>query len=152
LAIFRRRKAGPRCSVLRGYRHAIRKGEILGIAGLVGSGRTEILLGLAGADGTASADTEIDGVPSALLKSPRAAIASGIVLVPEDRKAQGFVPLPSGRSNIALTDLWKVSTAGVISTARSRDLARTAAAPLGSSPGGWTNLSAPSPAAISKSW
>ncbi|MGC2787489.1 MAG: ATP-binding cassette domain-containing protein, partial [Roseiarcus sp.] len=113
----------------------VRKGEILGIAGLVGSGRTEILLALAGAVGTASADIEIDGVPSALPKSPRAAIASGIVLVPEDRKAQGFVPLLSGRSNIALTDLWKVSTASVISAARSRDLARTAVAPLGFQPG-----------------
>jgi ABC-type sugar transport system ATPase subunit len=118
-----------------GIDFVVGQGEIFGIAGLVGSGRTEILRALAGLDKAATAEIEIDGIKRALPKSPREAIANGVVLVPEDRKAQGFIPLLSGRSNIALTDLWKVSTGGVVSTARSRDLAQTVAAPIGFQPG-----------------
>jgi ABC-type sugar transport system ATPase subunit len=109
----------------------VRKGEILGMAGLVGSGRTEILRALAGLDRKATAEMAIGGVKSALPTNPRIAIASGIVLVPEDRKAQGLVHLLSGRSNVALTDLPKVSKVGVVSSARSSDLAQKATAPLG---------------------
>lgn len=90
----------------------VREGEILGIAGLVGSGRSEILRALAGADPTARGRIVMDGQTHPLPATPREAIAAGIVLVPEDRKGQGFIPLMSGVDNVATTDLEKVSRLG----------------------------------------
>lgn len=69
----------------------IRAGEIVGIAGLVGSGRTELLRALAGADPASSGTLEMSGAPLRWPQSVRAALRSGIALVPEDRKLQGLV-------------------------------------------------------------
>ncbi|MBD8554297.1 sugar ABC transporter ATP-binding protein [Rhizobium sp. CFBP 8762] len=65
-------------------------GEILGIAGLVGAGRTELVRAVTGADSLASGTIRVDGVDVAF-RSPVDAIAHGIVMVPEDRKIQGLV-------------------------------------------------------------
>ena len=68
----------------------IRRGEIVGLAGLVGSGRTELAMTLFGLDTPLSGTISIDGRPAAI-PSPRHAIRHGIYLVPEDRKRSGLV-------------------------------------------------------------
>jgi ABC-type sugar transport system ATPase subunit len=79
----------------------LRAGEVLGLAGLVGSGRTELARALCGLDPIRSGRIVVDGQPIAL-GSPGAARAAGIVLVPEDRKGQGLVMTGSVAYNLAL--------------------------------------------------
>ena len=100
----------------------LHRGEVLGVAGLVGSGRTELLRLVAGADPLSAGSVRIDGQPVALT-SPRAAIANGIGLVPEERKREGIVPLRSVQNNIALASMGRFAPRGVI---RSRALGAVA--------------------------
>jgi galactofuranose transport system ATP-binding protein len=79
----------------------IRKGEVVGLAGLLGSGRTEILRLLFGVDRRDSGEIQINGAPAAL-RTPRQAIAAGLGFSPEDRKVAGIVPELSIRENIIL--------------------------------------------------
>ncbi|PRY88296.1 sugar ABC transporter ATP-binding protein [Donghicola tyrosinivorans] len=92
---------------------AVRKGEIFGIAGLVGAGRTELVRAIAGADPIASGSVHLEG-QDITPKSPRDAIRSGIVLVPEDRKLQGLVLDHSIAENIAYPNLAQVAQAGLV--------------------------------------
>lgn len=78
-----------------------RKGEILGLAGLLGSGRTETVRLLFGVERPESGTIEIDG-RQVKLSSPRAAIDAGIGFCPEDRKSDGIIPDLSIRDNIIL--------------------------------------------------
>ncbi len=82
----------------------VRVGEILGIAGLVGSGRTETLRLLFGADHATAGVVEVDGTQLSHL-SPRHSMAAGIAMVPESRKEQGLVMIRSVRENVALASL-----------------------------------------------
>lgn len=79
----------------------VRAGEIVGLFGLVGAGRTELLRLIFGADRPRAGRIEADGITLSP-GDPRAAIAAGIALVPEDRKDQGIVPAAAVRENIAL--------------------------------------------------
>ena len=92
------------------YRHPlsfqVRAGEIVGVAGLVGAGRTEMLRVLFGVDRPVSGTIRINGRPI-MLRSPIDAIAAGLALVPEDRKQQGLVLEMSVRENIGLPGLWR---------------------------------------------
>jgi rhamnose transport system ATP-binding protein len=82
----------------------VRRGEIVGIAGLVGSGRTELVRCIFGADRADKGEVTVNG-KIGLLRSPIAAIAEGQAMAPEDRKAQGLlVEMPIGQ-NIELADL-----------------------------------------------
>ncbi|HZZ41378.1 MAG TPA: L-arabinose ABC transporter ATP-binding protein AraG [Tepidisphaeraceae bacterium] len=81
---------------------SVKKGEILGFFGLVGAGRTELLKLLYGAVRPRSGSIEIDSRP-ARISSPAAAIRSGIVLCPEDRKKEGIIPIRSVQENINLS-------------------------------------------------
>ncbi|MHA3701073.1 sugar ABC transporter ATP-binding protein [Jatrophihabitans sp. YIM 134969] len=81
----------------------VRAGEILGIAGLVGSGRSETLRLLFGADRPTAGVVEVDG--AALRHTPRSGMAAGVALVPESRKEQGLVMSSSVRDNVALASL-----------------------------------------------
>jgi ABC-type sugar transport system ATPase subunit len=103
-------------------------GEIVGIGGLVGSGRTSLLRALAGLESRSTGELIIDGDPVAWPRTPREALRSGIVLVPEDRKSQGLVLGMSAMDNIALARFGEVSRFGIISNtamlARSRAVAR----------------------------
>jgi ribose transport system ATP-binding protein len=85
----------------------LRAGEIVGLAGLVGAGRTELARLLFGADRLAGGEVRLDGRPLRL-RSPRDAIAQGICLLTEDRKGQGLVLGLPARENFALAnlDLW----------------------------------------------
>ncbi len=92
---------------------AVRRGEVLGIAGLVGAGRTELVRLVFGADRPASGRIRLDGRLLAI-GSPRDAIASGICLLTEDRKNQGLVLNLPARDNFALGNLDHWSQAGWI--------------------------------------
>jgi ribose transport system ATP-binding protein len=82
----------------------VRSGEILGLAGLVGSGRTELARAVFGIDRPLGGSLRLDGEPI-IISSPRDAIAQGIYLVPEDRKRDGLLLDMSVASNISLPDL-----------------------------------------------
>lgn len=79
----------------------LRYGEILGLAGLVGSGRSELGRALFGIDPWDAGQVLLDGRP-VVIRSPREALGAGLVLVPEDRKAQGLVMPQSLGFNLAL--------------------------------------------------
>ncbi|VXB65684.1 ribose ABC transporter (ATP-binding protein) [Arthrobacter sp. 9V] len=91
----------------------LRAGEIVGIAGLAGAGRTEILRLISGADRRASGTVELFGKPVDFA-NPRQAVDAGIGLLPEDRKGQGLFLSHSVAFNISAADLSKYSTAGVL--------------------------------------
>jgi len=91
----------------------LRAGEILGIAGLIGSGRTELLRLIFGADQADSGQVFVgDGAGPADIGSPGSAVAAGIALVTEDRKGQGLLLRQSIAVNTTLAKLDTVSTAG----------------------------------------
>jgi ribose transport system ATP-binding protein len=83
---------------------AVRAGEIVGLAGLVGAGRTEIVRAIAGADVPEAGEVDLGGA-RVVVKGPRSAIAAGIALITEDRKAQGLVLGMSVRENTTLAHL-----------------------------------------------
>jgi len=85
----------------------MRRGEVVGFAGLVGAGRTEVARALFGADKVLSGEILIEGKP-VKFASPKDAIASGIALCPEDRKDQGLVLLRSIRDNVCMPVLDKL--------------------------------------------
>ena len=82
----------------------IRRGEVLGLAGLVGAGRTDVARTIAGAAARDDGEVRLDG-RRLDLRSPRQAIRSGICLLPEDRRGQGLVLGRSARDNFALPNL-----------------------------------------------
>jgi len=86
---------------VRGVSFKVRYGEILGIAGLVGSGRSELARAVFGIDGLERGEILVDGRP-ARISCPSDAIDAGIVLVPEDRKKDGLVMVNSAAFNLAL--------------------------------------------------
>jgi ribose transport system ATP-binding protein len=87
---------------------SVREGEILGVGGLVGSGRTELVRCIYGADQATSGEIHVRGA-KAHIPSPQAAIDMGIVLVPEDRKSQGLILIQSVRQNLSLAVLRLIS-------------------------------------------
>ena len=93
---------------------ALRRGEILGMAGLVGSGRSELARAAFGIDPVRGGTIHVAG--TALGAGPRAAIAAGLYLVPEDRKHEGLILDLSIAENISLPDLPGVSTNNLVST------------------------------------
>jgi D-xylose transport system ATP-binding protein len=94
-----------------------RKGEILGVAGLVGAGRTELVSAIFGAyAGSYEAELVLEGKPIKI-KTPEQAIKAGLSLVPEDRKRQGIVPMLGVGDNITLATL-RITRMPVRSTAR----------------------------------
>lgn len=98
----------------------VNKGEILGLAGLVGAGRTELVRAAFGIDPVLHGQVVLNGTPLPPM-SVAAAIAGGMCLVPEDRKGQGLHLDFSVAGNIALPSLKRLSRAGGV--VRSRELA-----------------------------
>ena len=82
----------------------LRAGEILGIGGLVGSGRTSLLMTLFGQYRPTGGKLLVDG-KAVRFKSPADAIKAGLALIPEDRRSQGLIPRRSVRENVVLTHL-----------------------------------------------
>lgn len=86
-----------------------RKGEILGISGLMGAGRTELIMSLIGAYGTKISGTiKIEGKETKI-KNPREAIKNGISYLSEDRKGKGLVLMTDIKKNISMASLEKIS-------------------------------------------
>ena len=114
-----------------GVSFAVRQGEIVGLAGLVGAGRTEVARGIAGADRVDGGTMSLGGAPYRPT-SPREAIARGVVYLPEDRKTQGLVLMMNVRENATLATLARFSVRGVIRRRAEREAAarQTAAVEL----------------------
>jgi ABC-type sugar transport system ATPase subunit len=93
------------------------RGEILGLAGLVGSGRSTVLRALAGLD-AATGSLRVDGKDHRWPKSPRSAHAAGLFLVPEDRRGAGLVMQRDGVENILLSSYGRVSRSGLLDRRR----------------------------------
>ena len=91
----------------------VRSGEIVGLAGLVGAGRSEVARAVFGVDKWDAGTAEVCGKPLTN-GSPSAAMAAGLVLVPEDRRAQGLVMDMSIERNIGLTGLRTTVRAGLM--------------------------------------
>ncbi len=98
---------------------SVRYGEILGIAGLVGSGRTELLRAIFSADPAISGSIERDGAPVGF-KGPADAIASGVGFVTEDRKDEGLILQMPIAANISLANLRSIAARGILNFARER--------------------------------
>ena len=96
-----------------------RRGEILGIAGLVGAGRSELALAIFGVDPPLDGRVRLDG-KTIDIRSPAEAIRHGIFLVPEDRRTAGLVVDFTVRENVTLPALDRYATAGLISKTRER--------------------------------
>ncbi|WP_035052025.1 L-arabinose ABC transporter ATP-binding protein AraG [Andreprevotia chitinilytica] len=101
---------GPRLDVMAlhapGMKHAVslsvRAGEIVGLFGLIGAGRSELMKAIFGGVKPYAGEVRVDGRPIAI-RSPIHAIQAGIMLCPEDRKAEGIVPVHSVRDNINIS-------------------------------------------------
>lgn len=98
---------------LSGISFSVRSGEIVGVAGLMGAGRTEMAKALFGAERIDGGAIFVDGKP-VRISQPIDAIRAGIALVTEDRKEEGLVLPLSVRENIALPNLAKLSSLGVM--------------------------------------
>jgi ribose transport system ATP-binding protein len=99
----------------------LRAGEIVGMAGLVGAGRTELLETLFGITPAVGGTVIVEGVPR-VLRNPRAAIAAGMALVPEDRKQQGLILEMAVADNISLASISRDQRAGFLNFAAERRL------------------------------
>jgi ribose transport system ATP-binding protein len=90
----------------------LRGGEIVGMAGLVGAGRTEVAEALFGIRSVRSGAVLLDGTPVSTGMHPAAAVDAGLLLVPEDRRRHGLVLMDSVRDNLALPNLDRLSVLG----------------------------------------
>jgi ABC-type sugar transport system ATPase subunit len=102
---------------------SVRAGEVVGLAGLVGSGRSELARAIFGIDPISSGTMTVRGTP-VRPRSSEEAIALGIGLVPEDRKRQGLVLSMSGLSNGSLSILSRIASLGFVTRAAERRAAQ----------------------------
>lgn len=116
-----------RAPAVKSVSFAVHRGEVLGIAGLVGSGRTELLRLLFGADkadsGTIQIHTQTTQQVTPNWHSPLAAIQAGIGLVTEDRKSQGLLLPNSIANNISMGNTARISASGFVAKLREKALA-----------------------------
>jgi ribose transport system ATP-binding protein len=103
----------------------VRSGEIFGISGLIGAGRTELLRLIYGADIADSGSIEV-GKPlrPVTIRSPSHAVENGIALITEDRKSEGLLMTQSISANIALGNMNAISSGGIVSAQEELALAQ----------------------------
>lgn len=101
----------------------VRAGEVLGVGGLAGSGRSEMLRLLAGAQKNSAGIVQVDGV-TVIGRGVGRALDAGIALVPEERRAQGVILSAPIADNIAIANLKSVSPGGIVSQRRIVQLAK----------------------------
>ncbi|MFB8387343.1 sugar ABC transporter ATP-binding protein [Microbacterium sp. NPDC055910] len=99
----------------------VRAGEILGIAGLVGAGRSEVVRAIAGADRADTGEIRVDG-KVVRIRNPRDGIKAGIAMVPEDRKSQGLLLDRDSTENMTLPWQKQLSRRGIVTH---KELAKT---------------------------
>jgi len=100
-------------SKLKGVSLKLRKGEILGVAGLEGQGQRELFRALVGLEIINSGTIKVNGVETEL-KSPRSALEAGLAFIPEERKVDGIFPSLSTAGNVVLPILSRLSKSGLI--------------------------------------
>jgi ribose transport system ATP-binding protein len=109
--------------VLRQASLRLRRGEVVGVAGVLGAGRTELARAIVAADRAETGTVTLKGrVVHA--RGPRAVVEQGVGLVPEDRKAHGLVLSLSVKDNLALPSQRRLSRLGVVDDRAERELAR----------------------------
>ena len=113
-------------TILEGANLELHRGEILGVAGMVGSGRTELARALFGADPLTSGTVSLVGEAGSLWNTPAKAIASGLVLVPEDRKSHGLFTSLSVRVNITLPILARLTRFGILQNQTEEEIVEAA--------------------------
>jgi rhamnose transport system ATP-binding protein len=102
---------------------AIRRGEIVGLAGLIGSGRTQLAEALFGLATISQGSVYIDGIPVEI-RSPRDAVQAGLAYVPEDRRRHGVILEMPIRSNVTLASLDRLSKNGMLQKRAEHDVAQ----------------------------
>ena len=118
----------------------VRPGEIVGLIGLVGSGRTEVARAMFGADAITSGEYLVEGHPCQTKLSVREAVSRGVALVPEDRRKQGLVLTQPTRFNVSLGTLGRISRFGILDTKKEVERTRGMISHFGIVPGavdGW---------------
>jgi len=119
-----------RAGVLDDISFTVRKGEVVGVAGLVGAGRTEVARCIFGADPIDAGEIHVEG-RRVEIRSPQDAIRLGIGLVTEDRKALGLLLGMAVRENVTLARLGFLSRLGFVSRRREREVANAFVSDLG---------------------
>jgi ribose transport system ATP-binding protein len=114
---------GLRTKKLHDISFTLNKGEILGLVGLVGAGRTEIVRALFGADKIKAGTIAING-EQVLIRNPRDAMKQGICLVPEDRRQQGLILPFSVENNISIACLEKLYRFGILDKLKEKLIAQ----------------------------
>jgi rhamnose transport system ATP-binding protein len=127
----RLRVQGLAVGPLRDVSFELREGEVLGVAGLVGSGRSSLLRALAGDRRPGSGQIWIDGRERRWPRTVRAAHELGLALVPEDRKALGLFADMAAQDNILISNVGIAARRGIVSGRSSERHANTAAARVG---------------------
>ena len=107
--------------LLKNVHFNLKKGEILGFVGLVGSGRTETVRALFGADKVKNKSIQIDG-KSVSINNPIDAIKNGLAMVPEDRKIQGLLLQFSVEKNISLASLGELTYYGFLKEKEEKEI------------------------------
>lgn len=108
----------------------VRAGQIVGLAGLLGSGRTEAARAIFGIDRATGGSITIGGTRTTFA-SPREAIAAGVALLTEDRKTEGIIPDLSVRENLTLALMPRLSRMGIVDEVRERRIVEGFIASLG---------------------
>ena len=114
----RRNPAGPS---LDGVHLTVRRGEIVGLAGLVGAGRSELARAIVGDDAYDAGVVLVDGAP-VRFRSPADALRAGVAMVPEDRTTLALFPEQSVRTNVSIAVLPRLRRRGVIARRAERAL------------------------------
>ena len=110
---------------------SVRKGEILGFAGLVGAGRSETMRAIFGVDKADSGEIIVDGKPLPIRHDPSQAIDAGIGFVPEDRQLQGLVLSMSVRENTTMASMKKTLVNHMVNYNRETEITREYMSRLG---------------------
>ncbi|MBI3962158.1 MAG: sugar ABC transporter ATP-binding protein [Deinococcus sp.] len=110
-----------RRGVLDDISFVLRRREILGVAGLIGAGRTELVRALFGADPKDSGEILLEGKP-VRIRNPRDALRLGFGFVTEDRKLQGLILGMTVRENVTLASLWGMTRLGFVDFAQEREV------------------------------
>ncbi|MEN3280539.1 MAG: ribose transport system ATP-binding protein [Solirubrobacteraceae bacterium] len=109
---------------------SVRAGEIVGLAGLLGAGRTELLRAIYGLDADATGEIRVAGGSARMRSRPAERIRRGVCFTPEDRRKDGFAPGLTVRDNVVMSALGKVSRGSVVSGRAERAMAGATVASL----------------------
>ena len=117
--------------VFKGVSFDLRRGEILGIAGLIGAGRTDVAESIFGVTPATAGEIRIDGIP-VTVSSPKTAMDHGLALLTEDRKASGLFLMHSVLENMQIASVRTHTTSGFVNRAPSTASAPSSATRCGS--------------------